>query len=135
MTRREFTRAQKAAIIKRAMDGKGRIRCDLCGIDCTGKRVEVDHIIAESLRPAEDLAKPLTIAEGQALCGACHDAKTFRADIPNAAKAKRREAIHIGAKAPPRKKIQSRGFPKSERRKPATAPLTKALPPRRFVDE
>ena len=128
--RREFSRRLKAAIIKRAMDERGRIRCECCGADATGKRVEIDHIIAEGLRTAEDRAKPLTAEEGQALCGHCHDAKTFGADIPRIARAKRQEARDLNLK--PRPKMKARGFPPANPRRPATTPLEKQLPPRRL---
>lgn len=132
MKRREFTRAQKAKIYKDAMDRKGRLICASCGSDCMGKRVEVDHVIPEALRTAADLAKPLTVKEGQALCGSCHDLKTFGSDIPNAAKAKRREANHVGATAPARTKFKSRGFTKRPLQRRASAPLNKTMPPRRM---
>jgi len=48
-TRRESTRGQKAEILKRAMDGKGQIRCEGCGLNITVKVIEFDHIVAEAL--------------------------------------------------------------------------------------
>jgi hypothetical protein len=99
--RREFTRTQKGQMLKRAMDERGRIRCEGCGMDVTGKAVEFDHRVPEAMLLAVDKAKPLTIEDGQ-LLGAqcCHRApggKTAR-DMGDIAKAKRREALAGGFK-------------------------------------
>lgn len=106
--RREFTRTQKGQMLKRAMDERGRIRCEGCGMDVTGKAVEFDHIIPEAMRLPSDLATPLTAADGQ-LLGAqcCHRApggKTAR-DMSDIARAKRREALAGGFQTKTRRPI------------------------------
>jgi 5-methylcytosine-specific restriction enzyme A len=54
------------------------------------------------------------------LCRACHVEKT-KADVAAIAQAKRREAKHLGAKAPAAKRIQSAGFrPAPPQRKAST---------------
>jgi hypothetical protein len=94
MSRREFPRSVKAEIVKRAMDEKGRIRCEGCyGVV---RRFEIDHVIAEAL--VVDKTKPLTAKDGQLLGYCCHrgeDGKTAQ-DVANIARAKRRGAKHDG---------------------------------------
>src|SRR6202035_4860550 len=96
--RREFTLADRIAIVGRATDEAGRIHCERCGAWCRKKAdYQIDHIIAEGERPA-DLLRKLTPADGQLLCVAvCHPLKT-RADKGAIAKAVRLEAAQIGAK-------------------------------------
>jgi hypothetical protein len=99
MTRREFTKAMKAEMLRRAMDEKGRVFCEGCGLDVTGKPIEFDHTIPEAM--ILDKTRPLTAADGKLLgqkC--CHRApggKTAK-DVADIAKAKRREAAHGGFK-------------------------------------
>ena len=99
MTRREFTKAMKAEMLRRAMDENGRVRCESCGLDVTGKPIEFDHTIPEAM--ILDKTRPLTAADGKLLgqkC--CHRApggKTAK-DVADIAKAKRREAAHGGFK-------------------------------------
>ena len=99
MTRREFTKAQKAEMLRRASDSKGRIRCEGCGLDVTGKAIEFDHTIPEAL--ILDKSRPLTAADGNLLGrNCCHRApggKTAQ-DVADIARAKRREAAHGGFK-------------------------------------
>lgn len=127
--RREFSRPQKAQMLKRASDEKGRIFCEGCGLNITGKVVEFDHTIPEAL--IVDKTKPLTIDDGKALGrDCCHRApggKTAQ-DVATIAKAKRQEAGHLGI----RTKIQSAGFRKAGPQRRASAPLAKPIPPRRL---
>jgi hypothetical protein len=62
------------------------------------------------------------------LCRPCHRLKT-RGDASDIAKAKRREAAHVGALAKP-SSIKSRGFAARQPQARATTPLTKKLPRR-----
>jgi hypothetical protein len=130
MTRREFTRAQKAQMLKRASDAQGLIWCEGCGLNITGKAVEFDHTIPEAM--VIDKTKPLTIENGKALGrDCCHRApggKTAQ-DMADIAKAKRREADHLGI----RPKIQSAGFWKFGPQRRASGELAKPLPARRFT--
>ncbi len=128
--RREFSRAQKAQMLKRASNASGLIFCEGCGLNITGKAVEFDHIIMEAM--VVDKSKPLTIEDGKALGrDCCHRApggKTAQ-DLAALAKAKRREADHLRIAKPP--SLRSAGFaPRAAQRK-ASAPLMKQLPPRR----
>lgn len=66
--RREFSRAQKVAMIKRAMTkygmaGTGAILCEGCGLNIIGKAIEFDHIIPEAL--ILDKNADLSIADGR----------------------------------------------------------------------
>lgn len=133
--RQEFTKAVKVEIIKRATDAQGNVRCERCG--CVPKRFEIDHIIADGLRV--DKTRPLTADDGELLCkgysGACHDLKTATADVPAIAKAKRREAAHLGVKTEAPRKIQSRGFEKSQKTPRINKAELDPLPRRRlYVD-
>jgi hypothetical protein len=104
--RREFTLADRIAIRGRASDEHGRVHCERCGKWCPKKAdYAIDHIIPEGIRPAADLARKLSWADGQLLCVAvCHPAKT-EVDKGDIGKAKRLEAAHLGVAKPPRRKI------------------------------
>ena len=104
--RRNFTQGDLIAIVGRATDSSGRIHCERCGSWCRKKAdYQIDHVIPEGERPAADLERKLTPAEGQLLCVAlCHPQKT-RVDKRDIGKAKRLEAAHVGVKPPPRRKI------------------------------
>jgi hypothetical protein len=67
MTRREFTKAHKAEMLRRAMDEKGRVHCEGCGLDVTGKAIEFDHTIPEAM--VTDKSRPLTAADGSRASG------------------------------------------------------------------
>lgn len=133
MSRREFTRAQKAQMLKRASDAQGNIWCEGCGLNITGKIVEFDHTIPEGL--VVDKTKPLTIEEGQALGrDCCHRApggKTAQ-DVATIAKAKRQEARHLGIR--PASRLKGPAFHKAPPQRRASRPLSpeKQLPPRRI---
>jgi len=91
---RLFPRAVKKQIIARATID-GRVTCERCGAWCkTRKDFEIDHVIAERMRPEADKKRNLRAADGQLLCTAvCHRAKTAK-DKGFIAEAKRREARH-----------------------------------------
>lgn len=94
MTRREFTRAQKAAIVHRAMNDAGQVVCEKCGLVLGAKVYEIDHRVPEAL--VIDKTKPLTIADGWLLgLDCCHRPKTA-IDKGVIAKAVRREANSLG---------------------------------------
>lgn len=119
MARKEFTRAIKVAVIKRAtVDGK--TFCEECG--CLAKRWEIDHV-----RP-DGLLGEATIENAKLLCTPCHDEKT-KSDVKQIAQAKRREAFHLGVRKKP--SLRSCGFPKSS--KAQKQPVK--LPPRRPMFE
>ncbi len=130
MKRREFSKSDKAAMLLRARDASGIIRCEGCGMDLTGKHFEFDHVIAEGL--VVDKTKPLTIADGKLLGrDCCHRApggKTAQ-DVAHIAKAKRREAYDTGAK------LKGKGFPAPARNGRASRPLSpeKTPLPRRWI--
>ena len=95
--RREFSVADLVAIVSRATDAAGLIHCERCGAWCPKRKdYEVDHVVAEGLRPAADKKRKLVAADGQLLCTAvCHPQKT-RADKGYIAEGKRREAAALG---------------------------------------
>jgi 5-methylcytosine-specific restriction endonuclease McrA len=119
MARKEFTRAIKVAVIKRAtVDGK--TFCEECG--ALAKRWEIDHV-----RP-DGLLGEATIENAKLLCTPCHDEKT-KGDVKQIAQAKRREAIYLGVRKKP--SLRGSGFQKSP--KIEKQPLK--LPPRRSIYE
>lgn len=100
-SRREFTRNQREQIIERSKRD-GVICCEKCGLVLAGKPFEIDHIIAEGLRPEADKKVKITIAEGQLLGNCCHrgeDGKTGK-DQTTIAKAKRQYDKKHGAIKP-----------------------------------
>ena len=104
--RREFSIADQLAITKRATDPSGRIHCEGCGVWCkTRKDYEIDHILAEGMRPAADRKRKLTRADGQLLCVALCHAKKTRRDKQNIAGAKRIEAATLGLVRPGKRRI------------------------------
>lgn len=119
--RREFTRAQKVAMLKRAMDGQGRIHCQGCGLNISGKAIEFDHVIPEAL--ILDKTRELSAHDGRVLgrdcCHRAPGAKTAQ-DLAVIAEAKRREARHLGIKPLP-----SRGFRRTAPQLRASRPLAK----------
>ena len=104
--RREFTLSDRIAIRGRASDGNGRVHCERCGRWCPKKAdYQIDHVLAEGMRPLADLKRKLTPADGQLLCVAvCHPQKT-KEDKGDIAEAVRREAAHLGIERPKRRKI------------------------------
>ena len=100
--RREFSVPIEVEIIRRATDANGRIHCEGCGIWLKSRKdYEIDHVVAEGVRPAWRKTKKLTAADGQLLCkAACHRAKTGR-DVGEIAKAKRLEAKRPPASGEP----------------------------------
>jgi hypothetical protein len=116
-SRREFTRNQKEQIVERATDAEGVVRCECCKLALKRGSWEIDHILAEALRPEADKQKKITIAEGQLLGKCCHrgeDGKTNK-DVAKIAKAKRQYNAANGLKTAPAKKLNGRSFPVSEK--------------------
>jgi hypothetical protein len=93
MTRVEFSAAATAAIVLRATDARGRVRCEKCDAECPRRTdYHIDHIVAEGVRPesvaANDNRPPLTADDGLLLCVKCHARKTRR-DVASIAKSNR----------------------------------------------
>jgi len=117
MSRREFPKPVKVAVIKRATNG-GVIYCEKCG--ALAKKFQIDHIIADS-HGGDNV-----IENAELICEICYGDKNPK-DTTIAAKLKRIEAKHLGAVAP-KAKIASRGFSRKER-----IPKT-SLPPRNIYE-
>jgi hypothetical protein len=123
MSRREFTKAVYAQIVKRAMLSSGEIACEGCGLILGKKRYHVDHTIPDALQV--DKRGKLTAEDGKLLgWECCHKPKTAT-DQGVIAKAKRVEESYLAMRAP-KQAIRSAGFPK--RSKP-DRPSKSALPP------
>jgi hypothetical protein len=104
--RREFSVSDRVAIVQRATDEAGLIHCERCGLWCPKRKdYQIDHILAEGMRPKADLKRKLTPADGQVLCVAvCHPPKTKR-DKQGISEAKRREARSFLLVQPGRRKV------------------------------
>lgn len=122
MTRKHLSTRTRAEVFARH-DGI----CHLCQgkIDGTKEAWDVSHETPLELGGADDESNWL-VAHRK-----CHRAHTAKVDVPAIAKAKRREANHVGATAPARTKIKSRGFPKSPRQSPTRTPDKLAHLPRK----
>jgi 5-methylcytosine-specific restriction protein A len=83
--RKEFSTRTKALAFQRANG-----RCEACAMRLQPGRIAYDHVNPDSLTGTND------IDNCAVLCTPCHKQKT-RDDVGNIAKAKRREARHIGA--------------------------------------
>ncbi len=127
MTRREFPRSVKVAVVKRATR-ESVVYCEACCAQA--KRWQIDHV-----RP-DGLGGDPTLGNAMLICEACFSAKN-PADTRAIAKAKRREARHIGVKTPPAVQIKSRGFTKAVRDPRAgKARIQRVqLPPRQMFKE
>ena len=117
MARKEFPKSVKVAAIKRATQGK-EVFCEKCGVMTKGK-FEIDHI-KEDFYGGEPVLENAMI-----LCVACHREKTSGSAKPMA-KARKLEAKHVGA-IRPKGKIQSRGFPKKEKREKLPLPIRRGI--------
>ena len=103
--RREFPKAVRVAVIKRATKDS-IVYCEACkGL---AKRFQIDHV-----RPDGLLGEP-TLQNAMLICEACWAVKNPK-DATAIAKAKRREAKHVGADKP-KGQIKSAGFPKAVRK-------------------
>lgn len=127
MARREFSTAVYAQIVHRATNAQGQIQCEGCGLVLGKRPYHVDHTIADGLQI--DKSRKLTADDGKLLgVECCHDPKTRTVDVPAIARAKRREAKHLGI-TKPAGKIRSAPFPKAD--KPKREGKT-ALPPKQL---
>jgi len=122
MPRREFSTAVRVAAIKRA---NGRCEVKGCGAVLVPGRWQLDHTNPDGLT-----GEP-TLSNAQCLCEACWRDKNPK-DTRDIARAKRREASHLGACPAPKRPIRSAGFPASVKRK---ANPTAALPRRNLYVE
>lgn len=97
-------------------------RCHMCGGTVqAGEAWDLSHERPLALGGADDETN-WKVAHRK-----CHREHTAKVDQPAISKAKRREAKHLGAKAPSAKPIVSAGFAKKQR--PEKIPL----PPRRSM--
>lgn len=118
MTRRNFS---KAVIVARFKHCNGA--CERCGVILKPGGYHCDHDNPDGLT-----GEP-TFENARILCKPCHAEKT-KIDVADIAKAKRREAKHIGA-VRPKGKIAQRGFEKSG--KPRIE--RRVLPPRQIYED
>jgi HNH endonuclease. len=114
MTRRRLSRTTRLSIFM-AADGI----CHMCGGRIqAGQAWDVSHVIPLALGGADDETN------WRPAHRKCHRDHTAQTDIPAIARAKRREAKHLGAHAPAQR-IKSRGFDRAEPQRRATRPIEK----------
>lgn len=128
VSRREFKRTIKIEIVRRATWSDGHVLrdqyCEKCREPTKG-RFEIDHRDPDAMQI--DKGKPLTADDGWLLCIPCHKEKTKK-DKGDIAKAKRREAVHLGARRE-RQQIKSDADALKSRHRPKHEGRT-SLPPR-----
>jgi len=120
LSRREFTKAIKVAVVKRAMRN-GNVYCEGCG--ALAKKWEIDHVRANGLLGDS------TLDNARLLCRPCHVSKTA-ADVAIIAKAKRCEARNLGVRKKPT--LKSRGFETADKERAIDKSALPTLPPRRL---
>lgn len=108
--RTEFSDKTKLQGFTRA---KGR--CELCTAFLVAGKIRYDHIIPDQLG-GDNILQNL-----QVLCTTCDSKKTYHQDIPDIAKAKRRQKKAAGIRKP--SKLKSRGFEKAPPQRSATRPV------------
>lgn len=91
MSRREFPAKVRALAFRRSGG-----HCQKCTRKLSVSDVHFDHVIPDQLG-----GEPV-LENCEVLCRSCHAVKTYREDVPNIARAKRREARHFGFKTPSR---------------------------------
>ncbi len=89
MSRREFSNYTKAQAAIRANG-----HCEGCTRRLLAGDYNYDHIVPHAM------GGPSTADNIQLLCKACHGSKTTKQDVPQIAKAKRRERARFGIKKP-----------------------------------
>ena len=100
----------KSATARTAFLKEHNATCHICnGAIQPGDKWDVDHVIALELGGADE---PANWRPAHMKCHRGPQGKTAR-DLEAIAKAKRREAAHIGAK--PKGNLKSAGFPKADR--------------------
>ena len=114
MSRREFSKAVKVQTIKRATGADGNQYCEEC--HALAKRFQIDHVNPDGLT-----GEP-TLENARLLCEPCHREKT-KQDVADIAKAKRREAAHLGVRPAP--KLKGPGFHKVQPQRRASKPVNK----------
>lgn len=115
--RREFNARTRAKAFERAAG-----KCEDCGAKLSLGKYQFDHDNPDGLT-----GEP-TLENCVVRCTPCHAEKT-KHDVARIAQAKRREARHLGFKAPKRP-IQSAPFAKAEPARRASTSLLKRLPDR-----
>jgi 5-methylcytosine-specific restriction enzyme A len=97
-------RSWSTTVRKRVLKRFGN-ECQMCRREIDVKGFDLDHHIPLAIG-GEDVEENL-----RPLCTPCHRLKT-KGDLSDVAKAKRREAAHLGAKAPSRRPLPGgRGSP------------------------
>lgn len=124
MAREEFTKAVKVTVIKRATKD-GKVFCEECG--SLIKKWEIDHDIPDALQSeTEKKLNSKDPSKAKLLCLPCHAEKTNKKDKPAIAKAKRREAYHLGVRNKPT--LISRGFDRVEKNRAIDKTVLPKLP-------
>jgi 5-methylcytosine-specific restriction enzyme A len=86
--REEFSPAVRRAAFQRCGG-----RCEQCTVKLTSGNIFYDHRIPWAL------SRDSSLSNSNVLCRTCHDAKTYRTDIPTIAHVKRMADRHFATKA------------------------------------
>lgn len=115
--RRHINTTERLAILER-----GGRTCHLCNQPILPTDPwEVSHPTPLALGGADDDTNRLPAHK------TCHREQTDKIDAERIARAQRQEALHLGAKAPPKQPIRSKGFASGPKRQPRPS-----LPPRKL---
>ncbi len=102
--RREFSRAVKVEIIRRAtVDGVQFCEREGCRALCKPGAWEINHRVMDAMEV--DKSRRLTAEDGELLCSSCHKAET-KAQMPALAEARSREQSHLGARRRPKQPMK-----------------------------
>jgi hypothetical protein len=118
MKRKSFSRRDRARIFE-----KEKGICHICGgLVHVGERWEISHEIPLAAG-GKDIESNRRVAHF-----ICHRVHTSNVDIPTIAKCVRNNHNHLGIKKIPQRKIQSRGFPKTEKVRNETTKIVARKP-------
>lgn len=122
--RREFSRSIKVAVIKRATRD-GVVYCETCKLPTKGGW-QIDHVRADGL-----LGEPV-LSNASLICEPCWRTKN-PSDTTKIARAKRREAVHLGVRSDTPKIPADPNALRSKRRPSHEG--RSGLPPRSMYEE
>ncbi len=103
--------------------------CEKCDAHLIPGKFEYHHFKPVAMFPAGTDPKVIhSLANCRVWCINCHGQHTAKVDVPTISKAKRKQAKHVGAKAPSKNPIRGRGFnqtPKPKSKRAVLPPLTR----------
>lgn len=121
--RQNFPRPVKDEIARRAVNAIGVRRCEVC--HAVGVPLQLHHLIQDAMQTPEAKRKPLTAADGDMRCAACHDPETARQRV-ELSKVEKAAKAYWQPRAP--SKMPGRQFDKREKVRTASAKVMARKP-------